>query len=208
MHSREITFKDLKGNPVTDTFWFHLSKAELIHFNLTKGKRGLEDLLEEITREQDMSRLIGLFEEIIKMSYGVRMGDKRFVKNDEVFAEFYQTDAYSELFVYLLTNPVGAAEFMRKVIPEDMMTDIPDMDDAPDPANVPKVGPTMGDSAVLARPLDLERAQQTLASTEGAKPIFVVTDETGTNPIHDVDLSKMTREDLLAAFSKMRKDQI
>lgn len=202
MHSLEIEFKDLDQNSVKETFWFNLSKAEVIKFNYTNGKKGLEELIKEIIATEDMNQVFGLFEQIVEMSYGVRdpLNNRRFIKSKELFLEFQQTDAYSELFLMLLTSPVKAAEFITATVPPEMAQNIANANDPETPT-----GPTVGTDAVLAKPLDLERAQATLASSQGAEPIFVVKDEV--KPSEAVNYADLTPEAQMQLFREFQAQQ-
>ena len=74
MYKREITYEDLDGNPVTDTFYFNLTKTEL----MTMGadyKDGYEAILKRIIETKDTASLIVEFKKIINASYGVRGED-------------------------------------------------------------------------------------------------------------------------------------
>lgn len=120
MYKREITYEDLDGNEVTDTFYFNLTKTEL----LTMGadyKDGYEAILKRIIETKDQAGLIVEFKKIINASYGVRGEDgKRFIKNAEVLEAFQQTGAYDVLFMEFATNDEAAAAFINGAFPKDI----------------------------------------------------------------------------------------
>jgi len=120
MYKREITYEDLDGNPVTDTFYFNLTKTEL----MTMGadyKDGYEQILKRIIETKDTASLIVEFKKIINASYGVRGEDgKRFIKNPEVLEAFQQTGAYDVLFMEFATDDVAAAAFINGAFPKDI----------------------------------------------------------------------------------------
>lgn len=59
-----------------------------------------------------------IFESLIKMSYGRKSLDgRKFEKTEEIWNDFYQTEAYSILFTELVTDARKAAEFVNKIIP-------------------------------------------------------------------------------------------
>jgi len=117
---KTITYLDLDGNPITEDFYFNLTKAELAEMQvITEG--GMAGLLQEIIKSGDNQRILDHFKLIVRQSYGVRHEDgKQFIKSSELSQAFMNTNAYSELFVDLMTNPQGAAEFITGIVPADI----------------------------------------------------------------------------------------
>lgn len=124
MLKKTITFHDLDGNEVTQDFWFHLSKAELLEMEIsTTG--GLKDAMQRLIDKRDGENIIKTYKELILASYGERSLDGlRFMKEDEngrpLYKDFMQTEAYSELFASLVTDDVAAADFFNGVLPEEV----------------------------------------------------------------------------------------
>lgn len=127
MLKKTVKYKDLDGNEVEDDFYFNLNKAEILELEL-KRKGGLEAYMNDLVAAEDGGQIIGLFKEIIEFSIGRRSGDgKRFIKNQEIRDEFFQSDAFSSLLFEFLNNPteeMGAA-FMRGIVPADVSADMP-----------------------------------------------------------------------------------
>lgn len=68
------------------------------------------------------------FEEIILTAYGEKSDDgRRFVKSDELSQAFKETEAYSELFMELLTDDKAAAAFINGILPKDIAGKLADM---------------------------------------------------------------------------------
>lgn len=120
MLKKRIKYTDYNGEEREEDFYFNLSKAEIIEMELsTEG--GMKNMIEKITDEKDMPKLIALFKRLIKMSYGEKSADgKRFVKSEDLSEAFTQTEAYSELFMELATNDNAAADFVNGIIPPDL----------------------------------------------------------------------------------------
>ena len=60
------------------------------------------------------------------MAYGQKSADgRRFVKSEELTQEFLQTEAYSELFIKLLTDENAASDFINGIIPKIDKQNIP-----------------------------------------------------------------------------------
>jgi hypothetical protein len=117
---KTITYKDLDGNDVTEDFYFNLSTAEIAEMELSKAG-GLAAYLKNIIDGAQQDEIIRTFKMIISATVGRRSEDgKRFIKSQEISDEFMQTEAYSVLFMELLTNAEAAAQFITAVVPKDI----------------------------------------------------------------------------------------
>lgn len=120
MLKKTITYEDFNGETVSEDFFFHLSKAELVELEMSH-KGGLSESLQRIIKAEDNAALIKEFKNLILSSYGKRSDDgKRFVKNEQVREEFVSTEAYSALFMELVTDTDAAIEFVKGVIPSNL----------------------------------------------------------------------------------------
>lgn len=119
MIKKTITYIDYNGNERTEDFYFNLNKAEIARMEMsTKG--GMAEMINRIVAAQDVPSLISVFEEMIQKSYGIKTPDGRgFVKRREDLESFMATEAYSQLFMELVTDADAAAEFLNKIIPND-----------------------------------------------------------------------------------------
>jgi len=126
MLKKTITFHDLEGNEVTDDFYFNLTKAELLELELSE-EGGFAENIQEIAKSNDGKKIIETFKEIIRRSYGVKSEDgRRFIKSPELFEEFSQTDAFSELFMQLATDASAGASFVNGVVPAQLAQQVAD----------------------------------------------------------------------------------
>jgi len=117
---KTITYEDFNGEEVSEDFFFHLSKAELVELELSH-EGGLSESLQRIVAAQDGKSIIAEFKNILLTSYGQKSADgKRFIKNQQLREEFESTEAYSTLFIELVTNADAAVEFINGVIPTGM----------------------------------------------------------------------------------------
>jgi hypothetical protein len=120
---KTITYKDFNGEEVSEDFFFHLSKAELVELEMSH-KGGLSAALERIVAAEDNKSIIAEFKNIILAAYGKRSEDgKRFIKTQELRDEFISTEAYSTLFMELVTDTDAAVVFINGVIPQDMVVE-------------------------------------------------------------------------------------
>lgn len=121
MHKEVIKYTDYDGNERSETFYFNLSKAEITEMELSVTG-GLSESLKSIVEKKDVPNTIAVIKDIILKSYGVKSPDgKRFMKSKELSEEFSQTEAYSELFMKMLSDAEYASDFMNSIIPADLV---------------------------------------------------------------------------------------
>lgn len=121
MLKKTIIYHDYDGNERSENFYFNLSKAEVMEmeFSFTGG---MTNVIEQMVNTQDTARIMELFKKIIMAAYGEKSADgKRFMKigpDGRRLAEgFVETEAYSELFMELVSDPKKFADFIAAVIP-------------------------------------------------------------------------------------------
>lgn len=119
MYAKTIKYEDYNGNKREETFYFNLSKAEIIDLEWrTPG--GLENYMKTIISTMDGQKLADTFKMLIEKSYGVKDADgRRFIKNEKVLKNFTETEAYVELYVQLATDDKAAAEFVNGIFPKE-----------------------------------------------------------------------------------------
>lgn len=120
MLKKTITYTDYNGTERTEDHYFNLSKAELAEMEMgTAG--GLAEMLNRIVAAQDAPAIMKVFKELILKAYGIKSADgKRFIKSEEISTEFVQTEAYSNLFMELITDADAIAAFINGIVPADM----------------------------------------------------------------------------------------
>ena len=124
MLNKTVTYTDYNGVERTETFYFNLTKAEIMEMEMgTTG--GLAEMIKRIVAASDMPAIIKIFKDLVLKAYGVKSADgRRFIKNDEVRADFEQTEAYSIIFMELATNADAASAFINGIVPADMSKQI------------------------------------------------------------------------------------
>lgn len=119
MLAKKIKFTDFNGEEREETFYFNLTKADIMEMQL-EVKGGLTAIIEKITETKDVPELIKLFKDLIRRSYGEKSADgRKFIKNDQIWEDFKATEAYSELFMELATNADAAGDFINAIIPPE-----------------------------------------------------------------------------------------
>lgn len=125
MYAKVIKFEDYNGVKREEEHFFNLNKAEVIKWLTTSGDYTLDKVLERLSKERNGKKIMEIFEEMIKMSYGKPSLDgRKFEKTDDIWNDFYQSDAYSELFTELVTDAAKAADFVNKIIPKDLADEV------------------------------------------------------------------------------------
>lgn len=123
MLKRDITYTDFNDQERTETFYFNLSKVELVKLEV-EFKEGFAAMMQRIIEEKDHKELVSKFQRIILMAYGKKSEDgKRFEKSPEISAEFEHHAAYDALFMELASDDGAGAEFMLGILPKDMVAE-------------------------------------------------------------------------------------
>ena len=124
MLTKEITYTDYNGMNHTDTYYFNLNKAEIIKLNY-KYKGGFDQHIQNIINNNDERGMLELVEDLILMSHGEKSANGiDFIKNDFTKTRFQNSEAYSELFVELISNPDKLTEFVNGIIPAGLMAQL------------------------------------------------------------------------------------
>lgn len=122
MLKKTITYTDYNGTERKEDFYFNLTKAELMEMEMSTSG-GMAEMIQRIVAAQDAPAITKIFKELVLKAYGQKSADgRRFVKNDELRAEFEQTEAYSEIFMELATDADAAAKFVNGIMPADIDT--------------------------------------------------------------------------------------
>ena len=121
MLNKTMTTVDFGGTERTEDYYFNLTKAEIMEMQLcTDG--GFVETVKKIVEAKNQLELTRLFKKIIGASYGVLSPDgRKFVKNQQVLDDFMATQAYSDLYIELLSGDGKAAEdFVNGILPKDL----------------------------------------------------------------------------------------
>lgn len=120
MITKEIAFTDYNGQERKEKYQFNFTKAELTEMELSVNG-GLSAMMDRIKETDDRPELMRIFKDLILKAYGVKSPDgKRFIKSEELRTEFSQTEAYSELYMELVTDTNAAITFFNGLIPNNL----------------------------------------------------------------------------------------
>lgn len=120
MLKKLITYVDYDGRERKENFYFYLNKAELMEMELGVDG-GMQQMIQLIIDKQDIPKIMDAFKRIILKAYGEKSPDgRRFIKSKELSEAFSQTEAYSNLYMELVTDANAAAAFINSIVPEEV----------------------------------------------------------------------------------------
>ena len=118
MLKKVIKYTDYNGVEREEPFYFNLNKAELVELEMSVDG-GLTEFITRVVQTQDQKELIKLFKRFILMAYGEKSDDgKRFIKSKEISDAFASTEAYSELFMELMSSTENMTNFVNALAPQ------------------------------------------------------------------------------------------
>lgn len=128
MISKSITFEGFDGKKHTREYHFHLNEAELTELGLSRTE-GMDTYIRRIIDAEDTAALFATLKEFLIKAIGVPAADGiRFAKTkpngEEIWLEFIESNAYSELFIELVKNPTQMAQFLLGILPGKMQEEI------------------------------------------------------------------------------------
>lgn len=125
MYRTDVTYENFDGEQVTETCYFNLTKAEMLQLQL-QYPEGYQVYLQRLVDDNNRKAMIDEFKHILSMSYGERSADgRKFVKSEEISNAFMASEAYSELFLKLISEEGYAEKFMSAVMPKDIVAQLP-----------------------------------------------------------------------------------
>jgi hypothetical protein len=126
--SKTIAFDGYDGKRHTREYFFHLNKAELTEMGLSRTE-GMDVYIKRVIAAEDTAALFATLKEFLIKAVGVPSSDGvRFAKTspsgEELWLEFIESEAYSELFIELVKDPTQMAQFLLGILPKDMQDEI------------------------------------------------------------------------------------
>ena len=115
MISKTITYVDYNGVEKTGTYWFNMSRADLLDLEL-KTEDGWTDRIKQLISEHRTREAFLLIEKFIRDSYGVKTADGGFDKDPKYLKAFRDSEAYSELIWGFVEHPDAFADFINGIV--------------------------------------------------------------------------------------------
>lgn len=120
MLKRTITYEDYEGVVRTEDHYFNLTEAELTMLEMSESG-GYQKKLEEIVQMKNAPAYIEILRNLVKASYGRKSPDgRRFMKSEEIYREFSETEAYSQFFMELCTDDDAGMSFILGILPKNL----------------------------------------------------------------------------------------
>lgn len=119
MLKREITYENYDGVEVKETFYFNLTRSEIIMMGMEE-EGDIAERLQAIIDKKEGKQIVKTFHDLVLRSYGEKSPDgRRFVKSPELSKAFSETPAFDAIFEELLMNPDKALDFVNALIPKE-----------------------------------------------------------------------------------------
>ena len=115
MISKTIKYVDYNGVEKTGTYWFNMSRADLLKLELD-GDEGWSDRVKQLIAEQNTREVVKIITKFIDDAYGVKTPEGGFKKSPELLEAFRQTDAYSELLWGFVEHPDEFGDFINGIV--------------------------------------------------------------------------------------------
>lgn len=120
MYKKIVKFEDLSGNEVTEDFYFHIYKVDLVRRG-AGNSGGWSDYIKKLTEEDDTEKIFAEIEWLVQFSYGVKgKDDLVFHKSAELLNEFVQSPRYDAVIMSILQSEKEAAAFVNGIFPSDL----------------------------------------------------------------------------------------
>ena len=126
MYKTSVTYENFDGEKVTKDLYFNLTKAEVAKLEASKSEFGgfsqyASSIIKPASGKPDPNKVIEIFDDMIKRSYGVRTETGEFMKSKEASEIFLSSEAYSELFMRLLSDEEESTRFFEGIMPRDLV---------------------------------------------------------------------------------------
>ena len=123
MIKKTIKYTDYNGVERTEDFYFNLSKAELAEMEVSV-KGGFVEMVKSLYNLKDIPAIAAIFKDLLLRSYGRKSVDgRRFIKEENgirLSDEFKETEAYSALYMELISDTDAAIAFINGLPPADI----------------------------------------------------------------------------------------
>lgn len=123
MLKKDITYVDYNGVERKETYYFNLSKPELIEMEYS-GSGSYSEFAQTVVDARNNATILKVFKDLILKAYGEKSSDGRYLmKNPELSARFENSPAYESLYMELISDSEKAANFFTKILPADLQAE-------------------------------------------------------------------------------------
>lgn len=119
---REISFKNLDGEDVTETWYFSLDEEDAANTDLAH-RPDLSEYLSTVDKNRDAKEVMNIWKTLLWASVGKREGNL-LIKDEKVLREFKFGGAYKQLFAELVEDPDAGMHFFLKIMPDKVQKQV------------------------------------------------------------------------------------
>lgn len=124
MYKKIVKYKDFNGIDREEEVLFYLSKTDITKMN-SRFDGGLQEKFQKIMNKLNVKELVEVVEDIILSAHGEKSDDgTKFMKNAKIREEFECSIAYDQIFQELIQDPDKLADFIKKILPQDVQESI------------------------------------------------------------------------------------
>lgn len=203
MIEQKIKYEDYNGNEQTESFWFHLTKLELMEMEL-HHPGGLSNYIEELNETTEGAEAYDLFKKIILEAHGRKSPDGRhFWKIDpdtgrKYADEFVSSPAMSELIFSFLEDANVASKFVTGLLPANLVAEVE--------AEAKAKRGTTGEATVTELPAGKPKAEEKKKEvTDFTREQLLEMSDEEFAEVAGTDPTKMDKEVLVLAMQRKSK---
>ncbi len=130
MLKQSITYTNFADETITEDFYFHLTRVDLIRLE-AEVPGGISEAFNRIINNRgsvDGKLIMDTFEKFILASYGIKSADgRKHRKNPEILEDFVACGAYDAFFSVIVTDAETAANFITAIMPQGLIEEAEEM---------------------------------------------------------------------------------
>lgn len=112
-----VKYQGFDDQEYEEVLYFNMTKIEFMRWQ-ADANDNLAEKMKNAVKDNDFSKIIMYFEDLIRRSYGEKSEDgRRFIKNAQKTEEFMSSPVYDELFWRITQNNKECEAFLAGVIP-------------------------------------------------------------------------------------------
>jgi hypothetical protein len=116
MLKKRVKYEGFDGEIIEEDLYFNLTRMDLIELNDRYESKDMAAYMDKIVKEKNIKDLYKVLKDIVLMAYGTKSEDgKRFIKNQAVKDEFYESLAFSQLIEDFHETDTAMSDFVTGI---------------------------------------------------------------------------------------------
>ena len=116
MLKQRVKYEGFDGEIIEEDLYFNLTRMDLIELNDRYESKDMAAYMDKIVKEKNIKDLYKVLKDIVLMAYGTKSEDgKRFIKNQAVKDEFYESLAFSQLIEDFHETDTAMSDFVTGI---------------------------------------------------------------------------------------------